>query len=145
MNERYDQFTVLMTTINRNIKRIKSEEISKFDLKIQHVSFLYYLYKKKSLTSKQLCEICEEDKAAISRALNELQEKEFIIYHSKKYRVPIVLTEKGEEMGKIVAQKIDSILELASLGIDEEERQIMYKCLNRINENLNHIVDQYED
>lgn len=144
MDERYDQFTVLMTTINRNIKRIKSEEISKFDLKIHHISCLYYLYKKKSLTSKELCEICEEDKAAISRALSELETKGFLIYNSKKYRVPIKLTEKGNEMGKIIALKIDSILEIASDGISEEDRQIMYKCLYKINKNLNQIVNQYE-
>ena len=143
MNERYDQFTVLMTTINRNIKRIKTEEISKFNLKIQHISCLYYLYKKESLTSKELCEICEEDKAAISRALSDLETKGFLIYDSKKYRVPIVLTDKGIEMGEIIAHKIDSILDFASEGISDEERRIMYKCLNRINENLNQIINQH--
>ena len=68
MQERFQTFTVLITKLNRCIRKIKTEEMAEFDLKSPHVSCLYYLYKADSLTAKELCDICEEDKANISRS-----------------------------------------------------------------------------
>lgn len=148
MDNRYSKFTVLITTINRNIKRIKIEEMSKHNLKIQHVSCLYYLYKNDSLTSKELCDMCEEDKAAISRALKYLETEGYLVWDAtnsrKKYRDPIALTDSGRETAKQVVEKVDSMLTLASVGISEEDRQVMYRCLEHIGTNLSKIVNDYK-
>ena len=47
MEKRFQKFTVLITKINRNIKRIKTEEMDKYNLKSPHVSCLYYLFLEK--------------------------------------------------------------------------------------------------
>ena len=78
MNERFEMFTVLMAKIRRNIQRIKTEEMAEYDLKIPHVSCLYYLYVHESLTATELCEICYEDKAAISRSLDQLEIRGYV-------------------------------------------------------------------
>ena len=70
MKNRYQSFTILLNRITRNIHKIKTEEMNRFDLKSAHVSCLYYLYtSSKPLTSKELCGCCNEDKALISRSL----------------------------------------------------------------------------
>ena len=69
MEERFQVFTVLIAGINRSILRIKTEEMSEFNLRSSHVSCLYYLYKKESLTAREICNLCGEDKANISRAV----------------------------------------------------------------------------
>ena len=45
MIERFETFTVLITKISRSIRKIKTEEMAKFNLKSPHVSCLYYLFK----------------------------------------------------------------------------------------------------
>ena len=77
--DRFETFTNTIAKISRNIKRIKSNEMQKFNLKTPHVSCLYFLYKKDgSLTAKELCDVCDEDKAAISRSIEHLEKENFI-------------------------------------------------------------------
>jgi DNA-binding MarR family transcriptional regulator len=72
MGERFQLFTVLISTLNRSIRRIKTEEMADFGLKSGHVSCLYYLLREGKLTAKELCDICEEAKANISRAIKDM-------------------------------------------------------------------------
>ena len=82
MKERFKTFTVLIMEINRYIHKIKTEEMSEFDLKSPHVSCLYYLYKAGELTAKELCDISKEDKASVSRSIEYLETNGFISCNS---------------------------------------------------------------
>ena len=147
MEERFEMFTVLIAKASRYIKRLKTEEMSEFNLKTPHVSCIYYLYKKEKLTSKELCDICEEDKASISRSLEFLETHGYIKcldQVKKRYKSPLVLTEKGLEVGKKVEEKIDNILMEASKGLSEENRKIFYESFAIICDNLQKIYDNYE-
>lgn len=147
MEERFRTFTTLISKITRNIKKIKSIEMEEFNLKGPHVSCLYYLYKEETLTSKELSEICDEDKGAISRSLEYLEENGFLICESnakKRYKSPLKLTPKGKEIGKFITNKIDSILNFAGSGLSEENRTILYDSLNKISENLEKICKEYK-
>lgn len=147
MEERFKTFTIQIAKISRCIRKIKTEEMAELDLKSLHVSCLYYLYKENgSLTAKELCDICEEDKAAVSRSLLSLENEGFLTCSSKtekRYKSPISLTPKGQAVGKIIADKIDNILNLASEGLSEEDRIIFYKSLILISDNLQKICDEY--
>lgn len=146
MQHRFETFTVLISGINRSIRRIKTEEMEEFDLKSHHVSCIYYLYMQDALTAKELCDLCEEDKANISRALEYLEKQGYICRSAaqKRYRSPLSLTEKGREVGKRLADKIDRMLTAASAGLDEQSRETMYRSLDIISRNLQHICDEYE-
>ena len=146
MKDRFEKFTVLISRISRCIRRIKTEEVSEFQLKSPHVSCLYYLYKAHSLTAKELADICEEDKANISRSIEYLENNGYLICESnaqKRYKSPLRLTDKGNEIGKIICEKKDRILEEASKGLTEENRIIFYDSLSLINENLEKICKEY--
>ncbi len=147
MEERYQLFTTLIAKCARAIKKIKSGEMSEFNLKGLHVSCLYYVYvSKKSLTATELCDICDEDKANVSRAIDMLEDGGFVVCNSKtqkKYNCPISLTEKGAEVAKSVADKIDNIVTLASRGLSEENRKIFYSSLSLISNNLDKICENY--
>ena len=144
--QRFQTFTVLIASISRCIRRIKSEEMAEFQLKSHHVSCLYYLYKSDSLTARELCDICEEDKANISRSIKQLEAEGYILCHSraaKRYQSPLELTEKGRMVGKRITEKIDAVLEQSGSGMSEEERQIMYRGLSMVSENLHRICATY--
>ena len=148
MEERFQAFTVLVSNLNRCIYKIKTEEMAEYNLKSSHVSCIYYIYKYGSLTPKELCDLCGEDKANISRALKYLEENHYLIINNdsnKKYQRPIVLTENGVKIGKHLSEKINEILSIASEGLSEEKRNIMYEGLSLINYRLNKICDEYEN
>ena len=44
MEERFKTFTVLISKISRNIKKIKNQEMAEYGLRSVHVTCLYYLY-----------------------------------------------------------------------------------------------------
>ena len=109
MVERFETFTVLLNRINRNIRKIKNEEMMNYKLRSSHISCLYFLYISKELTSKDLCERCEEDKATISRSLDYLEKNEYIICkcdNKKRYNSPFILTEKGMSAGKRIGKNL---------------------------------------
>ncbi len=147
MKERFNTFTVLIAKISRSIRKIKSEEMGELNLKSPHVSCLYYIYKMKRLTATELCDICSEDKASISRSLEYLEQNGYIFCDNKrkkKYRSALTLTEKGVFVGEYIAKKIDSILDMASKGLSEEKRVILYESLALISGNLEKFCKQYK-
>lgn len=145
MQQRFETFTVLIAKISRSIRRIKAEEMSEFHLKGPHVSCLYYLTQLGPLTAGQLCDRCEEDKAAVSRSLEYLEQNGYLqIPEGKRYRRPLVLTQKGAAAGAEVSRRIDSIVALASCDVLEEDRLAMYRALSIISKNLEKIYQNKE-
>ena len=145
--DRFETFTLLISSISRSRRRIKTEAMRKFNLKSPHITCLYYLYRGEKLTSKELTDLCEEDKAAISRSLDYLELNQYIYCESqakKRYKDYLHLTEKGIEVGKYIADTIENILDISSKGVNEEEREIMYKCLNLICINLKNVLEKGE-
>lgn len=146
MTERYERFTTLVASINRSVKKIRGVEMSCYGFKSIHVSCIYYLYRESGLTVSQLCEMCDEDKANISRALELLEENGYICPRGdnhKRYKTPLLLTDEGMRVGEQIEKRVSQVLEAASRGLTQEEREIMYRCLSLILENLGGICDGY--
>ena len=147
MKERFETFTVLINRISRNIRKIKNQEMAEYHLRSAHVSCLYYLYTNTGATATDLCERCEEDKATISRALDYLETNGYLTRESKSikhYKSPLVLTEKGNEVGKKIADKISGVLDAISDGLTEAERIAFYRSLSIISESLDAISKKGE-
>lgn len=144
--DRFETFTVLISKIARSIRKIKDEEVNEYNLKGPHVSCLYYLNKMGPLTSKELCDICTEDKAQISRSISYLQKNGFIENDNsskKRYKTTLNLSPLGIKTSNMLAEKIDKFLDIASVGLSQEDRIIMYKSLNLISNNLEKICTEY--
>jgi DNA-binding MarR family transcriptional regulator len=142
MQERFETFTVLIAKINRNIRKIKNQEMAAYGLRSSHISCLYYLYLSNGLTATELCERCDEDKATISRSLDYLETNGYITCETKlqkRYKSPLILTEKGSEVGMKIAEKINSVLNVISTDLSEEDRILLYQNLNIISERLSDI------
>ena len=143
MQERFETFTVLINRISRDIRKIKNQEMAVYHLRSAHVSCLYYIYSLDGVTSAELCEHCEEDKATISRALDYLEANGFVLRDSdrtKRYRSPLRLTERGQDAGKRIAEKIDTVLDTVSRTLTDEERAAFYRSLSAISRSLDAIA-----
>ncbi len=147
MEERFETFTLLITKINRNIKKIKNHEMAEYGLRSAHVSCLYYLYSSEALTATELTEKCDEDKATVSRALSYLEANGFITCdakHAKRYKSPMILTEKGRSVGKKIADKINSALTEMDTVLTEDERTGFYRSLLLVSEGLDAIGSRFD-
>ena len=149
MKQRFELFTTQIAKISRCIKKIKSEEMAEYNLKTSHVSCIYYLYKTSSpLTAKELCDICDEDKGAISRAIEFLETNGYLTCSSKfekRYKSPLSLTDKGIKIGKIIKSKVNDILSIASKELSADGLVTFYKGLSIISGNLEKFCRRYEN
>ena len=132
---RFETFSMLIAKINRNMRKLKAQEMQQFDLRSSHVQYIYHLYKEKALSLKQLSEICISDKAAVSRGIYVKQSDR------RQYKLFFSLTEAGEEIGEKLSLRVDLVLKATSLGLSDEERRAFYNHLTIISENLQRIVD----
>jgi DNA-binding MarR family transcriptional regulator len=148
MKNRFETFTTQIAKISRNIRRIKHEEMKKYNLKSLHVSCLYYSYiHSGQLTATELCKVCDEDKAAVSRAIDFLECNGYVTQEKsniKKYKQPIVLTEKGADVASKITNSIDSVLDISKQGLTDSELENFYKCLAIISENLVKVFHSYD-
>jgi len=144
MQGRFETFTLLINRISRNIRKIKNQEMAEYHLRSAHISCLYYLYIGDDVTASELCEKCEEDKATISRSLEYLEHNGYITKAAKRYKSPLVLTQKGVEVGKKIAGKIDRVLEEISVTLTEEERVAFYRSLSVISDGLDAVAQKNE-
>ena len=123
MQRRFETFTVLINRISRDIRKIKNQEMASYHLRSAHVSCLYYMYSLGSVTSAELCEHCEEDKATISRAVDYLETNGFLRrdVDAKRYKSPLLLTEKGRALAETIYERHTVLSKmLIHLGVSEE-------------------------
>ena len=145
--ERFRTFTVLIGKISRSIRRIKSEVMKEYGLKIPHVSCLYYLYNNGALTAKELSDTCDEDKASLSRAIDQLEKMGLIFCDSdspKRYKAHLCLTPKGEELAREISKKVNEALDYVGACLDDKERVSFYTALERISERLDGFYEKFD-
>ena len=140
MKERFETFVTAIMQIYRSIQRLKSQEMASFGLKGTHVMCLFQLQQHpEGLTAVQLGQLCDEDKAAISRSVSELRSCGLVQVpegSSRRYRVLISLTEQGRSVTQQMDQKIIDAVLAAARGYSPEERETFYRVLLQIADNL---------
>ena len=146
MLRRFEDFVSGIAVCYKYIQRIKSLEMTEFGLKGTHMMCIYFLHRHpEGLTAAQLCQLCAEDKAAISRTLASLQEKALISVGEKKYRARLTLTETGEKLGCRIDELVAEWVNCGGDGLTEEERTMFYSTLNKIADNLHERLECHEN
>lgn len=138
MIQRFQDFVTGITVCYKFIQRIKNAEMTEFGLKGIHVSCLFYLHHNPGgLTAAQLCTLCAEDKATISRTIADLRQRGYIQPGSEKhYRAPLLLSEAGSTIARQMDPLIESWVSVGGDGMDDEQRKAFYDSLSLIASNL---------
>jgi DNA-binding MarR family transcriptional regulator len=145
MLRRFEDFVSGIAVCHKYIQRIKNVEMTEFGLKGTHAMCIYCLHQyPQGLTAAQLCQLCAEDKAAISRTLAVLQERELISVGEKKYRARLMLTEMGEKLGSRIDELIEQWVSCGGDGLTDEERAMFYSTLDKIAANLKERLERGE-
>lgn len=137
MHSRFEDFVGGITVCYKYIQKIKSAEMTELGLKGTHVMCLYYLsHAEGVMTAAELCRLCCEDKAAISRTIATLRERGYIEPSEKRYRSELRLTDEG----RAVAERVDGLIEqwvgAGSDGLSDDDRAAFYRSLALISRNL---------
>lgn len=143
MFTRFEQFCTAISVIHHAIQKIQRIEMTKYGLKGPHAQCLLIISQyPDGITAARLCQLCEKDKAAISRTVAELEEADMLIRRDpdgKRYRSRLYLTEKGAEIAENVGSLVHSAVSQASEGYGEQDREIFIHVLNLIAGNLQDI------
>lgn len=136
MEDRFETFAVTIALLNRCVQRIKGLEMSQLGLRGNHTMCLYYLGKHpEGLTAAELSARSQEDKAAVSRTVAELIQRN-LVYSPGGYRALLQLTETGMEVADQVRQRVEHALEIGGAGLTEESRDTFYQTMLQIAGNL---------
>lgn len=146
MLSRYEQFSSAISTIYHHIQRIEREEMVRCSGKGAFAQYLAALYRcPAGLTSAQLSECCDRDKAAVSRAVAEMEAQGLIVRDGggeNLYRARLVLTAAGREAAEFVRRRAEAAVAAGGNGLTEEARASMYASLALIAHNLETICKE---
>lgn len=137
----YEQFSTLISGIYRAVQRIEREAMVKYGCKGSFAQYLAALrrHADEGMTSTQLCEACDKDKAAVSRAVAEMEERGLIYrdtHNEKLYRARLYLTEEGMRAADYVCRYAQTAVDAGGKGLGEEDRRVFYAALDLISANL---------
>ena len=143
MMSRYELFANAISGIYRSIQKIERDEMVKYGYKGAYAQYLAAMLRHPDgVTSVQLCEICDKDKAAVSRMVAEMEEKQLIKRESENdnlYRAKLRLTSEGEKAAGYVCRRALAAVEAGGRGLSDDDRQIFYATLELIASNLNEV------
>ena len=145
MIDRFQSFVTGITECYKFIQRIKSAEMTELGLKGTHVMCLFFLHRyPEGLTAAQLCRLCAEDKAAISRRTATLRKRGYLSAGGRRYRAAITLTDEGKRLAKQLDGLICQWVDIGGNGLSDGERTAFYHTLEHISDNLRHnLAPQY--
>ena len=143
MVSRYESFSTCISCIYHDIQRIERAEMARYGLKGPHAQCLLVMSRfPEGITAARLCEVCEKDKAAISRIVAELEQMGMVRrteHNGTRYRASLTLTEQGQTAAKAVEEKARLAVERAGAGLDDKSREVFYSVLALIAGNL-HVI-----
>ena len=138
MLERYERFSFYISGLYRYVQKLEREEMERYGLKGAYAQYLVamrrYLH---GVTATQLCEICDKDKAAVSRAAAEMEQKGLLVREGKnQYRSLLKLTDEGRRAAEFVCSRAEIAVREAGKGLTDEVRATFYAGLELIASNL---------
>ncbi len=145
--DRLDKFMTLVIGASRSVTKLKGRYMSEYGLGSTHTMCIRRLFSAEDgLTRTQLAEDCELDKAQVSRIINELADKGFVIEGPGKtnYKRRVMLTDKGKRIAADINTKVLHINEFVSSTLSEEDISTFYDVFGKICDNLK-VVEEATD
>lgn len=140
MLNRFARFSLAISEIDRCWHKLAADEMAKYELNSPHAVYLTTLYDyPEGITAAKLGELCCKNKADVSRMVRIMERKGLVrkvAIGVNLYRAKLLLTEKGRQAAEHVKQRAAVAVELAGAGMTDEEREVFYRCLERITANL---------
>ncbi len=136
MIDRFEQFVSFISGIHRDVQKIERDEMVKYGLKGSYAQYLVVMHRHpQGITAAELCDVCDKDKAAVSRALSEMEGCGLITRQGNndhQYRALLKLTKEGLSAAEYVCRKAAAAVLIAGEEVGDEARTVMYRSLRSI-------------
>lgn len=144
MKDRFEHFSISIFNISHYWNKIASTVMKEHGLRGGYALYLTMIYNYDGeITASKLAELCRRDKSDISRAVSAFQERGILHpYGSSRYRAPLRLTDKGQEIAARIRQQADKALITAGEGLTDEMRVNIHHSLDLIAKNLKQICEE---
>lgn len=140
MLNRFTRFSLAISEIDRCWHKLAAEEMAKYDLNSAHAVYLTSLYDfAEGITAAKLGELCCKNKADVSRMIGILEKKGLVRKEAvggNLYRAKLLLTEEGKKAAEHVQRRAALAVEMAGSGMTDADRDVFYRCLEKITSNL---------
>lgn len=138
--ELFRQFSGIISGIYRYIHKLERDEMVKLGYKGSYAQYLLCVSRfENGITAAQISEICDVDKAAVSRVLSEMQSKGLIARNekgNKNYNSKVTLTPEGKKASDFVCKRAAAAVEATGNQMSDEERNSFYSTLSFIESKL---------
>lgn len=151
MKERFYLFVLRINSISKYINKLKFDFAPQLGVKNVHIFWLYELYiHPEGLTASELASRAMISRSLISREIENLLENGYIQMQKNSkgkrmnYNAHITLTEKGMNLAKNISKKGMEVQARVNRGISEEDLIIFYDTLEKLQNNLRSISEEWE-
>lgn len=133
----------LLNTSAKLSKRVMDNYLNKYDITTSQWAILKLLDSKNLLTQTQIAKELSGDRATVGDIIQRLYEKGYIEKTSDKNdrRVYVVcITQKAKNIIEDIERMAADVTKKALEGLSENDKQILYKSLSQIIDNLSQEV-----
>ena len=132
-----EQLGDLLILIHKNLKTQLERELKEYEIGMGQLQVLMVFYSNKQamLTQSELAKEIDVDKGNVSRSVEKLLAKEYIVKapsNGKQY----MLSEKGVKLKSELISKFIKLDSIMTRGIDQEEQKHLINILSNISRNL---------
>ena len=147
--DRFDKFYHLISCSGKSIQKLKVLGMLPFGLTGAHTMCLRHLYNSEDgLTRTKMVRLCDIDKAQVSRVINDLCAKGYVIETENEninYRKRLKLTPLGKDITEKINKLIVDINAYVSADIEPEELEIFYRVFTKLCERLKESEDMLSE
>ena len=132
-----EQLGDLLILIHKNLKTQLERELKEYEIGMGQLQVLMVFYSNKQamLTQSELAKEIDVDKGNVSRSVEKLLAKEYIVKapsNGKQY----ILSEKGVKLKSELISKFIKLDSIMTRGINQEEQKHLINILSNISRNL---------
>lgn len=144
MQHRVTDFMTLVVAAYKKLQQIKKKQTAlyaTYDIKSQHVMVLYFLgHNIHGLTVTELANLCCEDKAATSRAVEYLVERKYAVHEEemvrRRWRSKVKITPAGMRLCRIIDHVSIEASNIVKEGISDDDLQVFYRVFHQMVKNM---------
>lgn len=146
--DRFDEFYYHATCALKSIQKLKTKAMIPMGLTSAHTMCLRHLCAAPDgLTRTKLVHICDIDKAQVSRIINDLCARGYVIEtedESINYKKRLKLTPMGKDIAEQVNELVLKVNTYVSKDFTEEEIDVFYRVFDVICERLKESEDSID-
>ena len=145
--ERFEEFTSLISSIYRDIQKLKTKWTEPLGMKAVHIFWVYLLNKHpQGLSASELSRHSQSNRSLVSREIQELIDLGYVYAEPstqhRRYGQKLKLTPTGKTAAERIAEATLQIQNKVNAGISETDLIIFYRTLEILMGNFHTLTEE---